>query len=363
MQIKILLAAMLLFATPALLADDVLDIDARIEQGRQLLIQLRDDAASVVRARAPAEQHAALARFHDTRDRGVAHAAYQLAFVNLSGRFGVHRNLVEARRNYELAIAQELPGALLDYGLLLYTGSHFEQDRDRGWDLLYRAAQLGDPAATAYVIDRLRNTGDESDAELADAWFAALGMRDNAFVPGVDGDPGTQAQDYAFGQARIAALHREGTILPRSDADFQEWFGQIDPQHAYIALDAAASTYSVTDDLRSNQDLARSLQEIAVTGKDPTVINNHAWLLATAQRAHLRDGEKAVRLMEELLARIDGQSFMVDTLAAAYAEAGDFAAAVAEQDRAIKMFEEEGLNVADAVSRRDAYARGEAWRE
>ncbi|MEA2735541.1 MAG: protein O-mannosyl-transferase, partial [Humisphaera sp.] len=69
--------------------------------------------------------------------------------------------------------------------------------------------------------------------------------------------------------------------------------------------------------------------------------NNLAWILATTPDAGLRNGPEAVRLAASLRAGATGESpEVLDTLAAAYAEAGDFARAVetaqAAADRATK---------------------------
>ncbi len=67
----------------------------------------------------------------------------------------------------------------------------------------------------------------------------------------------------------------------------------------------------------------------------PGVLNNFAWLLATCPEARIRNGEEAVQLAGRActLTR-DSQTFMIGTLAAAYAEAGRFAEAVATAQRA-----------------------------
>ncbi|MGI9270309.1 MAG: tetratricopeptide repeat protein [Woeseiaceae bacterium] len=365
MQIKPLLAALLFVASPALPADDVLDMDARIELGWELLLRIEDDAAALVRASSRVDAAQAIARLETSRDHGATDAAHQLGFAFLAGRFDVPRNLAEAQRNYEIAVAQELPAALCDYGWMLYSGQHFPKDVERGLKLIHRSAELGFQPATVFLINHLRETGRAEDAAIADKWFESLGMRDEEFVLGIDGDSETRAQDYAFGQAYIYAMYRDGVLFEYSRANADAWIDRIDPEQLAVALDIVASYLSTTSNVQGNQHLAKSLQEIAIANDDrnPTLVNNYAWLLATASSDDLRDGQEAVRLMQELFSRVEPQGFMIDTLAAAHAEAGDFDAAIATQERANAWYEAKSQDFEIGIAHLNAYNEGRAWRD
>ena len=70
------------------------------------------------------------------------------------------------------------------------------------------------------------------------------------------------------------------------------------------------------------------------------VRNALAFFLATSPEASLRDGARALRLAREIVAFDSARHpGFVDTLAAACAEVGDFACAVAEQERAIALLD------------------------
>lgn len=99
----------------------------------------------------------------------------------------------------------------------------------------------------------------------------------------------------------------------------------------------------------------------AETWKDDVAfLNQYAWLLATCPEDNVRDGRKAVELATraaELTNWNDGS--VLDTLAAAYAESGDFTAAVKWQEKAAGLLPEE-KDVAEHLA---LYEKGQALRE
>jgi tetratricopeptide (TPR) repeat protein len=87
-----------------------------------------------------------------------------------------------------------------------------------------------------------------------------------------------------------------------------------------------------------------------------------AWLLATCSDATVRDGDRALKLALELCRSVDFQSVSaLETLAAAYAENGDFRKAVESAERALRIAEG---NAADRLEGHiESYRRGEPLRE
>lgn len=111
-------------------------------------------------------------------------------------------------------------------------------------------------------------------------------------------------------------------------------------------------------------DFERALEQNPM---DPGVLNNYAWTLATSPYDSVRDGEKAVELATKAAEVTEyGAPHILSTLAASYAEAGDFDEAVKRSEEAIAKATE--LNTLDSYDGQlqaelSCYKSGEPWRE
>ncbi|MEZ5329290.1 MAG: ASPIC/UnbV domain-containing protein [Verrucomicrobiales bacterium] len=91
---------------------------------------------------------------------------------------------------------------------------------------------------------------------------------------------------------------------------------------------------------RGNAAQALSVYEQAVTinDNDTTLLNNLAWQLAAHPNPKVRDGKRAVKWAEKAATLTDNKDpSILDTLAAAYAQAGDFKKAVTTAQRAASL--------------------------
>ncbi len=95
-------------------------------------------------------------------------------------------------------------------------------------------------------------------------------------------------------------------------------------------------------------------------------LNNLSWIRATSAVSKLRDGAEAVRLAENACQFTKHkQSALLDTLAAAYAEAGKFQEAVATAEEGIALAKAGGKSalVAEIQARVELYRSGKPYRE
>ena len=95
---------------------------------------------------------------------------------------------------------------------------------------------------------------------------------------------------------------------------------------------------------------------------DAETMNGLAWPLATSPDPKLRDGPRAVALAEKAVAGTDRKKPMIlDTLAAAYAEAGQFTNAIRVQEEAITLLKNEAEKH-DYASRLKLYENNSPYR-
>ena len=113
-----------------------------------------------------------------------------------------------------------------------------------------------------------------------------------------------------------------------------------------------ANSYRASGDYRSA--VAQYREILRQQPRNPLAANNLAWILSTHRQPALRNGAEAVSIAEQLIKTMKGQDPNAwDTLAAAYAEVGRFADAVAAVEKAIQLAtEEEELAAAAAMKNR-----------
>lgn len=95
------------------------------------------------------------------------------------------------------------------------------------------------------------------------------------------------------------------------------------------------------------------------------IYNNLSWVLATSPNDSVRDGKRSVELAEKAAKLSDYKAaHILSTLAAAYAEAGNFEKAIQWSEKAVQLGDEEDHEQLEQLELElDSYRKGEAWRE
>ncbi len=111
---------------------------------------------------------------------------------------------------------------------------------------------------------------------------------------------------------------------------------------------------------RMDEAMAAYRAILALEPDEPSTRYRLAWLLATHQATEYRDGASALEMAKRLNAENPRHAALLDLLAAAYAETGQYDEALGLADEATDLARRDGdVALADQIaSRRDLYARG-----
>ncbi|MEZ5460270.1 hypothetical protein [Dokdonella sp.] len=212
-----------------------------------------------------------------------------------------------ARRNFELADQGSIPAAAYNLGLF---------------------AQAG--------------IGGAVDLDAAETWFRKAAAHEGS------------ALDYEIGRL---LLHRNKNVqeaidllLPNAD--------EGSPIAAYVLLRFCRENPDCNLTPINIAELEKQLAELT-----PQLKNDLAWGLGCDALSDAEDGRYAVQLIKSMPAKEKVTWIVLDTLAAAYARAGDFAKAVSAQKKAIGLIPETEIRVRRLIfeERLERYESGRPW--
>ena len=152
---------------------------------------------------------------------------------------------------------------------------------------------------------------------------------------------------YSMASKVKEALDQFDQILEKNDKNTAAFYWRADTR------------LNVGDHQGARQDYENVLER---SPQHEATLNNLAWLLATSPENDLRDGKRAVKLALQAgeLSKYK-KPHILSTLAAAYAESGDYAAAVEWSTKAVKMGREDLQGQLEAELK--SYQEKKPWRE
>jgi tetratricopeptide (TPR) repeat protein len=162
---------------------------------------------------------------------------------------------------------------------------------------------------------------------------------------------------------------------PRKAIDVMSAILDTDPKNTLALRTRGDTLLSVGDHIAAVQDYEKAIEAIGnielieaderQRSDAAAIYNNLSWVLATSPNDAVRDGKRAVELGEKAAELSEyKEAHILSTLAAGYAEAGDFEKAIEWSTKSVEIGrEEEHAQIEQLELELESYRKGEAWRE
>jgi tetratricopeptide (TPR) repeat protein len=157
---------------------------------------------------------------------------------------------------------------------------------------------------------------------------------------------------------QVGTLYQATKQHDKAIAAFDELIAD-DPQNV-LALRGRADTY--LNQGKQAEAIAGYEKALKADPEDSGVLNNLAWVLATSPDDKLRDGKRAIELATEACERTEyKQAHILSTLAAGYAESGDFDTAITWSQKAVELGTD--ATKEQLAKELESYQAKKPWRE
>src|SRR6185369_3457009 len=253
--------------------------------------------------------------FRRAADQGLGTAQMHLAQCYRNGR-GVTKDASQALRWWQEAANSGFPSAQFHAGISSYEGDGTPQDSQAAFKWFRKAAEQKHIGGELYLgLCYWKGQGVSTDPEQAQKWW------------------------------REAAIHGVTHRLPEMGddaADVEKWWQRVaDLGNARIQC-SLAEFYRFGQGVVQNDVEALKWYRKAASAGDLAGLQAAAWLHATSPRAEARDGRSAVEFARKAAAATKHKDARVlDTLAAAHAEAAQFGKAITAEKEALALAQDE----------------------
>ncbi len=165
---------------------------------------------------------------------------------------------------------------------------------------------------------------------------------------------------YAVVRSKLAESLREQGRLDEAIVQYRAIL-RLDPRH----VESVSALATALMEQGKMDDALRALEDgVSHTPDSAELAGSLAWIRATSPDERWRNGDEAVRLAERACDLTSHQNAdLLDTLAAAYAEAGRFADAARTERQVLDMVDATSELAADLRTRSVLYEAGTAYRE
>lgn len=177
-----------------------------------------------------------------------------------------------------------------------------------------------------------------------------------------------------FHRLRLASLFTMDN-RPRKAIDVLSELLQTDPENVAALRSRGDALLSVGDHQKAIEDYESAIKSVGQIEIDTAdefqkqeaagIYNNLSWVLATSPNDKVRNGARSLELAEKAAALSNYEApHILSTLAAAFAEAGNFEKAVEWSEKAVELGDEENHEQLEQLELElESYRKGEAWRE
>ena len=172
-------------------------------------------------------------------------------------------------------------------------------------------------------------------------------------------------QNYGPSFIQLGNIYLKGDFVNRSVRKAIYYYKKAIACGEYFGHTKIGNLYRIGKFVKRNHNRAKEHYTDAYSKGRKGHLNNFAWMLSTSRSSAVRDGNLAVKYANEAIKAFGKDSINIDTLAAAYAETGDFGKALCYQKKAIKILIQEGNEnqIGDFKTRLDCYLNKKCWRD